>query len=151
MRILKATIILAAAGLKRLGYGNRITDPFDTDVLVPAPGQGALGIECRAGDDDILSILQSVHDENTAIACQAERRVLLLLEGGCNTPVGVHAECDGKLLHLVAVVADPDGTRYLKDSAEGDAASWKPIAEGLVARLREQGASEIIESTRDAS
>jgi hydroxymethylbilane synthase len=144
-------IVLAAAGLKRLGFGNRITDPFDTDVLVPAPGQGALGIECRAGDNEILSILQSVHDENTAIACRTERRVLGLLEGGCNTPVGVHAQCDGKSLHLVAVVADPDGTRFLKDSAEGEASSWQPIADALVERLREQGAGEIIESTRDAT
>ncbi len=144
-------IVLAAAGLKRLGFGHRISDSFDPDVLVPAPGQGALGIECRAGDDEILAILQAVHDEDTAAACRVERRVLQALEGGCNTPMGVHAECDGKSIRVIAVVANPDGSRCLRESAEGDAASWQSIADGLVERLRELGAGEIIESARDAT
>jgi hydroxymethylbilane synthase len=142
-------IILAAAGLNRLGLKKRAVSPFGTDVLVPAPGQGALGMECRADDHGTLSILESVHDERTAAACRLERRVLELLEGGCNTPVGVHAVCDGSSLQVVSVVASPDASRFVKDTARGDVASWESIADELVARLLQQGAGEIIESTRD--
>jgi hydroxymethylbilane synthase len=142
-------VVLAAAGLNRLGLGKRATMAFDTDVLVPAPGQGALGIECRAGDEGILSALQSVHDDDTAVACSTERCVLAMLEGGCNTPVGVHATVSARSLRVVAVVAAPDASRFVKDDAEGDAAAWRSVAEDLVARLRDQGAGEIIESSRD--
>jgi hydroxymethylbilane synthase len=143
-------IVLAAAGLNRLGLSARDTVPFDTDALVPAPGQGALGIECRAGDDDMLAILASVHDPETAVACSIERRVLEMLEGGCNTPVGVHAQCHGDVVRVVAVVASPDASRYVRNQAEGRTRDWEPIADALVADLRAQGAGDIIESTRDA-
>jgi hydroxymethylbilane synthase len=146
-------IVLAAAGLNRLGLSARATVPFDTDALVPAPGQGALGIECRAADDDMLAILSSVHDPDTAVACSIERRVLEMLEGGCNTPVGVHARCErrgGEVVKVVAVVASPDASRYVRSEAEGRSQDWLAIADGLVADLRSQGAGDIIESTRDA-
>jgi hydroxymethylbilane synthase len=142
-------IVLAAAGLNRLGLSNRVTRPFEPDDMVPAPGQGALGVECRADDADTLRLLESLHDENTAVACSVERRVLDRLGGGCNTPVGVHAACDGAALSVVAVVADRDGARFVRESAEGTASSWEPLADGVVARLVERGAGEIIESSRD--
>lgn len=142
-------IILAAAGLGRLGLGHRATMAFDTDVLVPAPGQGALGIECRENDADIRGVLQAMHDGDAAVACSAERLVLEMLEGGCNTPVGVHAVARGESLRVVAVVASPDASRYVKEHAEGEASSWQALAQALVARLRERGAGEIIESTRN--
>jgi hydroxymethylbilane synthase len=142
-------IVLAAAGLNRLGLSERAVVPFATDVLVPAPGQGALGIECREGDGDIVAPLESVHDENTAMACRLERRVLERLGGGCNTPIGVHANCDAGSMSVVAVVASPDGSRFVRERAGGEPAQWQSIAESLVARLRERGAGEIIESTRD--
>lgn len=142
-------IILAAAGLNRLGLSQRAVVPFDTDVLVPAPGQGALGIECRAMDDAILGVLSAVHDENTAVACRLERRVLDSLEGGCNTPVGIHAVCDGRTVQAVAVVASPDAARYVRASADGAAGMWESVADALVESLRAQGAAAIIDSTRE--
>lgn len=143
-------IVLAAAGLNRLGLGERSTQPFDTTVLVPAPGQGALGIECRGGDAAMNTILQSVHDEPTAVACRAERRVLELLEGGCNTPIGIHAALAGTALRVVAVVSNVDATEFIDETAEGAPSEWERVADALVRRLRERGADAIIRSTRDA-
>lgn len=143
-------IVLAAAGLNRLGLGERSTEPFDTSVLIPAPGQGALGIECRAGDEGMISTLRSVHDEPTAVACRAERRVLELLEGGCNTPIGIHAARAGGALRVVAVVSDVDATEFIDETAQGAPSEWERVADDLVRRLRERGADAIIRSTRDA-
>jgi hydroxymethylbilane synthase len=143
-------IILAAAGLNRLGFAKRVTHAFDTPDMVPAPGQGALGIECRADDTGTLALLECVHDEDTAVACRAERRVLELLEGGCNTPVGVHAVRDGADVNVVAVVADRDGARFLKDRSAGAYESWESVAQNLVDALLAGGAAEIIESARHA-
>jgi hydroxymethylbilane synthase len=144
-------VVLAAAGLKRLGLGARAVHPFATDDVVPAAGQGALGIECRAGDAEVVGVLASVHDEATSLACRAERRVLALLEGGCNTPVGVHATCAGASMRLIAAVSDVDATTLLKEYLRGDATGWESLADQLVARLRSLGADAIIRSSRDAS
>jgi len=142
-------IVLAAAGLNRLGLGERAAYPFATGDVVPAPGQGALGIECRDGDDDIAAVLAGVHDETTAVACRAERRVLGLLEGGCNTPVGVHATSTATSLSIVAAVSDVEATTLIKESAQGSPREWRSLADGLVARLRSLGADAIIRSSRD--
>jgi hydroxymethylbilane synthase len=102
-------IVLARAGLVRLGLEGRATEVLSTDVSLPAVGQGALGIECRAADADTVAILARLHDATTATCVAAERGVLLALGGDCKTPLGAHAERIGETLRLRAFVAGPGG------------------------------------------
>jgi hydroxymethylbilane synthase len=103
--------ILAAAGLRRLGIADQITQLLDPELSLPAVGQGALGIECRAGDPGVENILRVTHDLETAIAVACERGVLLAAEGSCQLPIAAYAEREGEALRLRAMVADPDGSR----------------------------------------
>lgn len=104
-------IVLAYAGLRRLGLGERATEILDPRVMVPAIGQGALGIEAKAGDARVIDALRTTHDLETAIAVAAERGVMLAVEGSCQVPVAAYAwhACDR--LRLIAMLADVDGTR----------------------------------------
>jgi hydroxymethylbilane synthase len=103
-------IVLARAGLVRLGLEERATAELAVEVSLPAPGQGALGIECRADDAEMRSILSSLHDPEAARCVMAERGVLLGVGGDCRTPLGAHARRSGEGLHLRAFIAQPDGT-----------------------------------------
>jgi hydroxymethylbilane synthase len=102
-------IVLARAGLVRLGLQGRATQILETDVSLPAVGQGALGIECRADDAETRAVLARLHDTHTASCVAAERGVLIALGGDCKTPLGAHAERLGDTLRLRAFVAEPDG------------------------------------------
>jgi hydroxymethylbilane synthase len=104
-------IVLARAGLVRLGLEARATQVLLIDVSLPAPGQGALGIECRADDAEMRSLLARVHDSEAAICVAAERGVLLAVGGDCKTPLGAYAERAGASLHIGAFIAGPDGSR----------------------------------------
>jgi hydroxymethylbilane synthase len=104
-------IVLARAGLMRLGLEARATQVLSIDVSLPAPGQGALGIECRADDAEIRSLLARVHDPEAAICVAAERAVLLAAEGDCKTPLGAYAERASGSLRIGAFVAAPDGSK----------------------------------------
>jgi hydroxymethylbilane synthase len=103
-------IVLARAGLVRLGLEGRATEILTTDVSLPAVGQGALGIECRKDDPATRTLLRQLHDPSTATCVAAERGVLLALGGDCKTPLGAHAERAGDALRLRAFVARPDGS-----------------------------------------
>lgn len=128
-------VVLARAGLIRLGLQARATEVLETDVSLPAPGQGALGIECRAGDDEVRSLLASAHDAETAIRVATERAVLDALGGDCNTPLGAYAERIGATMRVRAFVADPDGghVRRGERNAEwpGDEAAARTIGREL--------------------
>jgi hydroxymethylbilane synthase len=113
-------IVLARAGLVRLGLEGRATDVLEPDVSLPAVGQGALGIESRADDDATRARLAVVHDVVTATCVAAERGVMIALEGDCKTPLGAHAVKDGNTLWLRAFVANPDGSN-LRRSEEKSA------------------------------
>lgn len=102
-------VVLARAGLARLGLENRATEILAKDVSLPAVGQGALGVECRADDTATRDLLSLVHDEETAMCVASERGVLVALGGDCRTPLGAHAERVGELLRLRAFVSRPDG------------------------------------------
>lgn len=131
-------IVLARAGLVRLGLEARATDVLSPDVSLPAVGQGALGIECRADDAATRAHLAKLHDAATATCVAAERGVLIALEGDCKTPIGAHAERAGAEMRLRAFVADADGTNVRR--AERTIA-W-PASEDVAAALgRELGAS----------
>lgn len=103
--------ILAKAGLDRLGLSDNIVEIIAPELCIPAVGQGALGIECRQGDDPTLALLASLHHQDTALAVAAERGVMIEVEGNCRTPIAAHARRnDGGKMRLVAMLAEPDGS-----------------------------------------
>ncbi len=112
-------IVLAAAGLRRLGWAERIRELIDVEVMCPAAGQGALAIETREDGGAGHTIARKLNHAATNAAVSAERSLLATLEGGCQVPIGAHAKFDGEVLHLMAVVATPDGTRVMRDRATG--------------------------------
>jgi hydroxymethylbilane synthase len=131
-------IILAGAGLNRLGLAHRITTLLDTEQMLPAISQGALGIELRQDDKDLHAGLQFLHHPTTACAVAAERAFLLRLEGGCQVPIGAHATLDNDTISLTGLIAAVDGSVLLKESAIGPAdqafALGTTLAETLLAR-----------------
>ncbi len=135
------SIVLAAAGLTRLGWSARIAEVLDPDVMCPAVGQGALAIETRIGEN-ACALLD--HAE-TRDAVTAERAVLSALGGGCLTPIGAHARVDGERLRLMAIVLSVDGAQSVRDQAEGLVTEAERIGRELGARLLRQGASRILE------
>jgi hydroxymethylbilane synthase len=141
-------IILAASGLDRLERAAAIRERFAPEVLCPAPGQGALAIECRAGDEAIHTMLQPLDDAATRKAVTAERRCLSALGGGCLVPIGAYCHSDGVELSLRAVVASVDGRQMI--TAERQHADADTLGEQLAQQLLEQGAGAILglEETR---
>jgi hydroxymethylbilane synthase len=135
-------IILAAAGLERLEKTAVIRERFAPEVLCPAPGQGALAIECRAGDKAMLAALQPLEDADTRNAVTAERRCLAALGGGCLVPIGAYCHRIGDELLLRAVVASADGRKMI--CAEGRHADPERLGEQLAQQLLDQGAGEIL-------
>lgn len=110
-------IVLAGAGLRRLGLDERATEWLGTDVSLPAIGQGALGIEARQGDARVVAVLSTIHHEETALAVAAERGVMTALGGDCRTPIAALASRDGDAMYLEVMAADPDGSRIRRTSA----------------------------------
>lgn len=108
-------VILAHAGLRRLGRADAVTELLSPDVCIPAVGQGALGIEIRSGDDAILSLVSELEDIETAIATAAERGVMIAVEGSCQVPVAAHAERIGTEMRLRALLAEPDGSNVRRE------------------------------------
>ncbi|HEV8109177.1 MAG TPA: hydroxymethylbilane synthase [Burkholderiales bacterium] len=135
-------IILAVAGLVRLGLAARIRSRLDVDDSVPAPGQGALGIECLDGRSEVVSLLEPLNDPATARCVQAERGVSRALGGSCAVPLGAYAEVTGSGLRLRALVASLDGQRIARADCRG--ADPAAVAADAVAELRRHGAAEIL-------
>ncbi|MEL7036671.1 MAG: hydroxymethylbilane synthase [Cyanobacteria bacterium J06592_8] len=138
-------IILAVAGLKRLEMGDRIHQMISPEVSLHAVGQGALGIECRDGDNDILELLKVLEHSPTAQRCHAERAFLRELEGGCQVPIGVNSQIENNQLTLIGMVASLDGKRLIRDTVSGEASQPEQLGIDLANRLREQGAKEILD------
>ncbi|MFM7266861.1 MAG: hydroxymethylbilane synthase [Cyanobium sp.] len=138
-------LILAAAGLGRLGLAHRIHELIDPSISLHAGGQGALGIECRAGDAEVIEWIGVLEHRPTALRCRAERAFLRALEGGCQVPIGVNSRLEGQELVLTGMVASLDGLRLIRDDARGSEADPEAIGVALAATLRAQGAGEILE------
>jgi hydroxymethylbilane synthase len=138
-------LILAAAGLERLGLADRIHERIDPAISLHAVGQGALGIECRLGDAPILERIQVLEHTPTARRCLAERAFLRDLEGGCQVPIGVNTRFEGDQLVLTGMVASLDGRRLIRDEARGTQEDPEAIGITLATTLRQQGAGEILE------
>ena len=135
-------ILLAAAGLKRLGWGDRIAEILPPEQMCPAVGQGALAIETRAGFDGVAMLDHA--DTHTAV--MAERAVLGALGGGCQVPIGAYATVSEGRIHVLAIVAAPDGTKVIRAEAEGASAEAAQIGARLAADLLQRGARQILEA-----
>lgn len=139
-------IILAAAGLTRLGLGERIRAVIPSELSLPAVGQGAIGIEILSGRAELLQWLQPLNHERTAACVRAERAVSRALAGSCEVPLGAFAEHAGEELFLRGFVALPDGSRMASAQLRGDASAPEQLGLTLAGMLREQGAAEILAS-----
>jgi len=137
-------IVLAAAGLKRLGLTERIRLELSPEQSLPAVGQGALGIEIRADREDVLALLAPLNDAETAACVTAERAMSRALGGSCQVPLGGYAELQGGMLTLRAFVAEPDGSVVYAAQAQAPAAEAEQLGQQLAAQLSEQGAAAII-------
>ncbi len=138
-------IILAAAGLIRMGWKDMITEIIDPGILLPSVGQGAVGIEARQQDVAVMRWITGLDDEDTHIALDAERAFLQVLGGGCQVPIGAYATLDGKMLTLKALVGSPDGKQILKSEKNGSLQNAKEIGRSLGKQLLDMGAGEILE------
>ena len=141
-------VVLAAAGIKRLGLEEKITALFSVDVLIPAVGQGAIGIEIRKGDQRTAGYLKAIADKETMRDVFAERVLMEALEGGCQVPIGCYARQEEDAYRLDAFVASLDGSRMIKAHMRGAAEEANELAEKAVECLIEQGAREILEDLR---
>lgn len=139
-------IILAAAGLERLGYGERIKEVIPAKVCLPAVGQGALAIESRDNDAEVREMLAFLNDEATKQATDAERAFLGLLEGGCQVPIGVHADVENGEIKIEAIIAELDGKKILRDTIVGKAANSAELGRELGKKMLAEGGQEILAS-----
>jgi hydroxymethylbilane synthase len=137
-------LLLAAAGLDRLGLAGRIAARLPIDVMLPAVTQGVLGLECRAGDTAVAALLAPLHEPATALRVQAERAFAARLGGGCHTPLAGHAVLDGERLRLTGLVGSPDGRRLLHEALDGPAGQPQALGLALAERLLAQGADAIL-------
>ncbi|RAM53069.1 MAG: hydroxymethylbilane synthase [Hapalosiphonaceae cyanobacterium JJU2] len=138
-------LILAVAGLERLGMGDRIHQVLPKEISLHAVGQGALGIECRAEDTELISLLKAIEHPETRDRCLAERAFLRELEGGCQVPIGVNTEINGSNLTLTGIVASVDGQKVVKDTLSGETKDAEQLGTQLAKQMRGQGAQEILD------
>jgi hydroxymethylbilane synthase len=144
-------LVLAAAGLRRLGFESRISATLPLTACVPAPGQGIIAIEVRADDSTLHRALAAITDASAAAALTVERAVVEALGGGCQTPIGALATAvDAETLELVAAVIALDGSRVVRATERGSRSHAADLGARVAAQLIEQGAGEILEDTRRA-
>lgn len=131
-------IVLAAAGVLRLGYADRITEYLSLDVMLPAVGQGALAVQARADDSATLELLKPLDHAPTRAATTAERAFLRALGGGCQVPIAAYGETRGSTLHLRGLIASADGTRVVRGDMSGDVEKAEEVGERLALSLRRE-------------
>ncbi|WP_033423956.1 hydroxymethylbilane synthase [Actinomadura flavalba] len=142
-------VVLAHAGLRRIGRLAEVAEVFDPDQMLPAPGQGALALECRADRPELVELLASLDDRATRAAVTAERTVLSVLEAGCSAPVGTYAAEEEQKLHLTANVVAADGARQVRLSASGHPDRAEELGRDLAHRLLDQGADQLMGELHD--
>ena len=141
-------IVLAAAGLNRLGLDDRISEEIGPPQMLPAPGQGALGIECRESDAQILEFVSQLEHAETRAATDAERSMLALLHAGCSAPVGAWGRIESGSLNLDGLVASLDGTQLLRATASGSPEQSQQLGKQVAEQLLAQGADRLIQASR---
>lgn len=137
-------IILAAAGLNRLGLAHKISQPLEPETMLPAVGQGALGLECRIDDGWVNGLLEKVNDAHTALEIKAERSFLIRLEGGCQVPLACLARLKGDSLTVTGLVADLTGSPVIQKTLTGPAATAEKLGLDLAEDILSRGGSEIL-------
>ncbi|MEN7343288.1 MAG: hydroxymethylbilane synthase [Pseudomonadota bacterium] len=141
-------ILLACAGLKRLGMADRITESIAVTDMLPAVGQGIVGIECLEASDDIAEILASLQDDRSSAAISAERAVAHALEATCHSPLGVHAVLTGDdTMTLDALLTSTDGREFIRESIDGTTADAASLGKTVAAKMLDQGAARLIEQS----
>lgn len=138
-------IVLACAGLKRLGLETRITQTLSSELMLPAIGQGAIGIECRSDDPNVQSLIAPLNDSITASRVQAERGMNAHLAGGCQAPVAGFAQIDGDTLYLRGLVGWPDGSEIIRGEIQGDVSVAASLGVELAKDLLSRGAKPILD------
>ena len=141
-------LVLAAAGIRRLGFGDRISAALPPEICIPAPGQGIIAIEIRSRDDQARQALRALHDASAALALDAERTVVAALGGGCQLPLGALAVLRGATLDLHAIVCSPDGTHALRAHDSAPARDAAALGHRVAAHLAAQGATKILDDVR---
>jgi len=144
-------VILAAAGIRRLGWENKITRYLSPRESLPAIGQGALGIEIRRGEAETLDAVAFLNDRETALAVRAERGFLKRLEGGCQVPIAAFGRTEGEAIVLEGLVGQPDGSRIVRGDRTGDAADPESLGKALAEDLLRRGAKEILDEVYRAA
>ncbi|OCG27027.1 hydroxymethylbilane synthase [Gilliamella sp. wkB108] len=142
-------IILASVGLKRLGLNNRIKQFIETDLILPAVGQGAVGIETRVDDKAIMDLLAPLDDKNSRICILAERAMNQYLQGGCQVPIACYSQLNNGVLTLQGLVGRVDGSKVIKSMLQGNASQAEELGCKLAKQLLEQGAAEILQELND--
>jgi hydroxymethylbilane synthase len=137
-------VILAAAGLKRLGFTDKVAEYLPTDLSIPAIGQGALGIECRLDNEEVKETIDFFNHPPTAYAVRAERALLWRCEGGCQVPIAAFGEVTGDELKLVGFIASVDGKTSVRGSISGPAADCEKLGIKLAEQLLEEGGHAIL-------
>ena len=150
-----AGAVLAMAGLNRVGLARHVTHVLETSFCLPAPGQGALALEGRSDDHRVRELLLPVHDRQTALAVECERRILAAFDAGCRAPVAVYATCEPAGLRCEALVINPAGTRFVRAVAEeegdplaSESKACPSLVERIVADLQTRHADEIVAESR---
>ena len=143
-------IILASAGLKRLGFSNRISSVIEIETSLPAIGQGAIGIECRQDDDATKSLLRPLHHEVTAQSVSAERAISTALSANCHLPIAAHAHQNDESIELAALVGLPDGSKMIRSKATGSLENISNVTGVVIEELINGGAYELINSLRNS-
>lgn len=138
-------VILANAGVKRLGLTEYVKEVIPEDISLPAIGQGALGIECRKDDKEINKLVSILNDPDTADSVKAERAFLRLLQGGCQVPIGAYAKVNGEKLIITGLVGSLDGGRIIKEVVSGKREDCEALGEALAETILNQGARKILE------
>jgi len=141
-------LVLASSGLIRLGLENRIRQQLDAGLMLPAIGQGALGVEVRSNDRRIRELIAPLNNETTQLCVMAERSVNKRLNGGCHAPVAAYATRQGDTLSISGLVGNPDGSEILRASVQGSCVQAEELGEQLGQLLLEQGAGRILEQLR---
>ena len=141
-------MVVAAAGMYRLGLQAEISEFLPVEVMLPAAGQGALGIETLAGRW-VDNLLQPLHDPVTASTVAAERAFLWHLGGGCTVPIAAFAQCQGTELHMQGLVSTPDGSQLLRQELRGPVQEPAQLGERLAAQMRASGAGALLEALQD--
>ena len=143
-------IVLAAAGLIRLGLEDRITHRFDLEQFVPAVGQGIIGIECRADDARSIELVRALNDELAWQCCETERAFALRLQGSCQSPIAAHAQVSGGNVYLRGVIGSPDGQEIYRGVHSGAVTDRHAVGIALADRLLDAGARPLLEKLRRA-